>query len=80
MSNNGWLPYPANKPKDENIKDIFVVLSPNPNFIKKSFCNQNLPKYCAVQAVWLGTNFVNSLWQPLEVDFYFQLPPFPGEE
>ncbi len=78
--NNGWLPYPANKPASEDINPVYVVLSPNPHVIKKSFYRSNAPKYCAVQAIWTGNAFVNSSWDPLVVDYYFQLPPFPGEE
>lgn len=78
--NNGWLPYPANKPGQEDINPVYVVLSPNPHVIKKSFYRNNAPKYCAVQAIWTGNAFVNSSWDPLVVDYYFQLPPFPGEE
>lgn len=78
--NNGWLPYPANKPRPEDINPVYVVLSPNPHVIKKSFYRSNAPKYCAVQAIWTGNAFVNSSWDPLVVDYYFQLPPFPGEE
>lgn len=77
---NNWQPYPKNKPQEDDIKFVFVVLSPNPNIIKKSCYRSTAPKYCAVQAIWTGTEFVNNLWQPLVVDYYFQLPPFPTEQ
>lgn len=78
--NNDWRPYPKNKPSDEDIEADFVVLSPNPNFIKKSFYRQNTPRYHTVQAIWTGAGFVNNLWQPLVVDYYIQLPPTPEEK
>lgn len=78
--NNEWLPYPNNKPSEEDLKADFVVLSPNPNFIKKADYKQNTPCYHVVQAIWTGTAFINTLWQPLVVDYYIQLPPFPGDK
>ena len=77
--NSPWRPYPKNHPQENDIKAYFVVLSPNPNIIKKSGFRSAAPKYCAVQAIWTGSEFVNNLWQPLIVDYYLQLPPFPGE-
>lgn len=75
--NNEWQPYPQNSPVEGAENTDFVVLSPNPNFIKKPLYRQNTPRYHVVQAIWTGTVFVNNLWQPLIVDYYIQLPPIP---
>lgn len=76
---NTWLPYPQNKPQEDDTSADFVVLSPNANRINKNGFHNTAPKYCALQAIWNGTGFVNNLWQPLIVAYYFQLPPFPKE-
>lgn len=72
-----WLAFPQNKP-DDNCDADFVVLSPNPNIIKKALYQQNKPRYHAIQAIWTGTDFVNSSWQPMIVNYYIQLPPHPS--
>lgn len=72
-----WQAFPQNTPDDNNeakLKD-YVVLAPNPNFIKKIGHLQNAPRYLIHLAYWVGDCFLDEQMRPLDVHYFLTLPP-----
>lgn len=86
--NNLWLPYPANKPSDEDYGKLFIIAVKNPYKINKYGYSSAIPDYQIELATWtIGGWLLNEfkwdgqhLSNKAAVVFFLKLPNLPGEK
>lgn len=73
-----WLPYPENKPAEDQKYDDFFILYINPRHIKKPGLSHNAPLLIPEVSSWIGDKFLSE--DRFTITHYMPIPELPIKE
>lgn len=73
-----WLPYPENKPTEDQKYDDFFILYLNPRHINKPGLSHNAPLLVPEVSSWIGDKFLSE--GRFTITHYMPIPKLPIKE